>query len=541
MATAPPPPCDWQTARRKIKERGQYLLDSGMWSDCRFIVGTESHQQVFEGHKLFLAMSSPVFEAMFYGGMAEKDPIAILDVQPDAFRALLEYIYTDKINLTSFDQACELCYGAKKYMLPHLVEECTKYLWSDLYPKNACRAYEFAKLFEEPILMEKCLNVSFDVLYCIILYLIQIISNQTQEVLSESSFDDVELSTILTVFDQEVLNVQSELELFTAITRYANRHNQSAGAKVPRLDGIASVSHESNNQDPQLRDALMKIRFLTLTPQEFAEGPAASNLLTESEKFAILMNISSLSTTVPVPAGFSTSRTRRLQNRNPRQYDNLFAGSSSMDTSRTSMIKFYTQEETMPSFIEEAAGIEISKKLYCTRVPLRLTECMNTSVLDCAVTFTCDKNVCVFGIQVPAQNSMDGDERKLHSYTELLYAHLLDGDGSRLTYTHFTSRVSWKSLIDISFNRPIYIQRNKIYKVGVVLHKPGLYPVGTYPNQSRCNGVMFSFGQVQTGDLVRDGLIRSIIFSMPPSNQNASTSHGSYAVMPVESMRHKFP
>ena len=70
------------------------------------------------------------------------------------------YIYTDKINLTSFDQACELCYGAKKYMLPHLVEECTKYLWSDLYPKNACRAYEFAKLFEEPILMEKCMLVS---------------------------------------------------------------------------------------------------------------------------------------------------------------------------------------------------------------------------------------------------------------------------------------------------------------------------------------------------------------------------------------------
>ncbi|CAG2063163.1 unnamed protein product, partial [Timema podura] len=105
-------------------------------------------------------MSSPVFEAMFYGGMAEKnDPISILDVQPDAFKALLEYIYTDSINLQSFDQACELCYVAKKYMLPHLVKECTDYLWRDLFPKNACRAYEFAKLFEEPSLMEKCLQV----------------------------------------------------------------------------------------------------------------------------------------------------------------------------------------------------------------------------------------------------------------------------------------------------------------------------------------------------------------------------------------------
>ena len=60
------------------------------------------------------------------------------------------YIYTDKISLDSFELACEVCYAAKKYLLPALVEECTKFLWRDLYPRNACRALEFAKLFEEP-------------------------------------------------------------------------------------------------------------------------------------------------------------------------------------------------------------------------------------------------------------------------------------------------------------------------------------------------------------------------------------------------------
>ena len=44
-------------------------------------------------------------------------------------------------------------------MLPALVEECTKYLWRDLYPRNACRAYEFAKLFEEPVLLDKSLQM----------------------------------------------------------------------------------------------------------------------------------------------------------------------------------------------------------------------------------------------------------------------------------------------------------------------------------------------------------------------------------------------
>ncbi|XP_049822985.1 BTB/POZ domain-containing protein 6 isoform X3 [Aethina tumida] len=500
---SPPPPCDWQTSRKIVKERGQYLLETGIWSDCRFIVGIEPNTQILEGHKLFLAMSSPVFEAMFYGGMAEKDPIAILDVQPDAFKALLEYIYTDKINLTSFDQACELCYGAKKYMLPHLVEECTKYLWSDLYPKNACRAYEFAKLFEEPMLMDKC---------------IKIICSQTQEVLSESSFDDVELSTILTVMDQDELNINSELELFSALTRYAEKHNHSSGAKVPRLEGIGSSSFENATANrPTIRDAMMKVRFLTLTPQQFADGPAHSTLLTQAEKFAILMNICSETASVPMPDGFSTSKMRR------RKQDAYMvsneAGATSMITSRASMIKFNTK------FIE--GGVDTTKKMYCTRQVLRITECMNTSVLDCAVTFTCDKNICVYGIQVPAQLPMDDDKVSNSNYPELLYAHLLDADGSRLTYTHFTSKVGYRSLIEISFNRPVYIQRNKIYKVGVVLNKIGCYPIGTYPQQSTSNGVCFMFSHRQCADCVRDGLIRSIIFSMPcqnHSNNNPSIS-----------------
>lgn len=57
-----------------------------------------------------------------------------------------------------------------------------------------------------------------------------------------SSFEDVELSTILTVFDQDELNINSELDLFSAITRYANRQNQTTGAKLPRLDGIGNCA-----------------------------------------------------------------------------------------------------------------------------------------------------------------------------------------------------------------------------------------------------------------------------------------------------------
>ena len=53
-----------------------------------------------KAHKIFLAMGSPVFETMFYGGMAQanagrsvsrgSEAIEVLDVQPAAFKDLLE-------------------------------------------------------------------------------------------------------------------------------------------------------------------------------------------------------------------------------------------------------------------------------------------------------------------------------------------------------------------------------------------------------------------------------------------------------------------
>lgn len=75
---------------KRVDERSGRLFETGQWADCKFVVGQESNQELFNGHKLILAMSSPVFEAMFYGSMSEKNyPISIKDVQPKAFKVFL--------------------------------------------------------------------------------------------------------------------------------------------------------------------------------------------------------------------------------------------------------------------------------------------------------------------------------------------------------------------------------------------------------------------------------------------------------------------
>ncbi|XP_073941128.1 BTB/POZ domain-containing protein 3-like [Choristoneura fumiferana] len=314
--------CDWQLECSELKQRGAHLLKSGEWSDCSFLVASEP-QAVVPAHKLILVMASPVFEAMFYGGMAAEGnkPIPILDVKPEAFKALLEYIYTDNININSVDIACELCYLAKKYMLPHLVKECIKYLWSKTNPKNACRVYEFARLHEEKVLMEKCL---------------QIISLETKEVLKDSSFNDIDYDTMRAVFSLEHLNVDSEMDLFEAADRHAKAQlKQSMVLNVDSSPEAGDANPEPGPGSPEagdakpesgpggpdarseiretIRSAIEQIRFLTLSPQQFAEGPAESPLLTESETLAVLMNISSSRSDVPLPRGFSTSREPRKQ------------------------------------------------------------------------------------------------------------------------------------------------------------------------------------------------------------------------------------
>ncbi|XP_058442808.1 uncharacterized protein LOC131425173 [Malaya genurostris] len=569
------PIIDWQISRHDIKSRGQYLLETGKWADCHFLVGQEPNHQMLAGHKLILAMASPVFEAMFYGGLAEKnDPIPILDLDPSAFKSLLEYIYTDKISINSVDKACELCYGAKKYMLPHVVEQCITFLWSDLCPKNVCRAYEFAKLFEEPRLMEKCL---------------QIMCTKSMDVIQDSSFEDVELSTIVTILDQDVLNIDSELNLFWAINKYAEKHglcasrnhetSQSSSEHEPvaspqsplNLDVEASSSNDqSNNQNiignnehvgpavvianagrqqelPTIRDAIRRIRFLSLSPQQFADGPARTNLLTQSEAFAILMNISTSNSCYPMPEGFTT-------NKNPR---NAFTDSSppspipgpsgnlapmALRPGTTTSGLFpqhvpppqpaplptktvpapapapvpstHSDDTENPYYLEEMRNNDSNydRKYYCRRIMRQQTECLNTSVLDCSLTFIVDRSVCITGIEVPTQvqgSTIVGNDR----YSELLYAHLLDAHGSRLTYTHCNQRVQYNSMLEISFDRPVFIQRHKMYKIGVVFNKVGWYPVSQSVTKVNCDNVGFTFCVGSQSESVRDGLIRTIVFT----------------------------
>jgi len=75
---------NWQTTRPTIRERSKFMFNNDLFSDAKFIIkradDTGRSRQVIPAHRFVLSISSPVFEAMFYGELAETtDTIKLLN------------------------------------------------------------------------------------------------------------------------------------------------------------------------------------------------------------------------------------------------------------------------------------------------------------------------------------------------------------------------------------------------------------------------------------------------------------------------------
>ncbi|XP_047086263.1 BTB/POZ and MATH domain-containing protein 1-like [Lolium rigidum] len=114
------------------------LLEGKDGFDLSLSVGGET----FQGHRLVLAMRSPVFRAELYGPMREATTtgqrVTIQDMQPAVFRAMLHYIYTDSLPAKDLegDDNTEmirlLLVAADRYAMERLKLVCQSILCEDL-------------------------------------------------------------------------------------------------------------------------------------------------------------------------------------------------------------------------------------------------------------------------------------------------------------------------------------------------------------------------------------------------------------------------
>ncbi|TVU42606.1 hypothetical protein EJB05_09024, partial [Eragrostis curvula] len=113
------------------------LLEEGDGADVTFEVQGES----FRAHRMVLAMRSPVFKAELQGQMMEgsAEHIAISDMQPAVFKALLHFVYTDSLpamddldKKDNLEMVRHLLVAADRYGMDRLKLICARFLSKSL-------------------------------------------------------------------------------------------------------------------------------------------------------------------------------------------------------------------------------------------------------------------------------------------------------------------------------------------------------------------------------------------------------------------------
>ena len=251
---------NWQTKKVTVLERMTFLWNSELLSDVKFVVPVssgESGAKVIPAHKFVLAISSPVFYAMFYGQMAEtKDSIELPDCEYESLLELFRYMYSDQVKLTG-SSVMHVLYLAKKYMVPSLADKCAEYLRDNLEASNVFSILPHAQKFEDKDLEDRCWEV---------------IERHTEEAVTSDEFVTLERSLVEAVVKREVLNVR-EAELFKAVDRWVTK-------EIERQRINSDVGEKRRVIGEEIVKA---IRFPLMSQKEFIAVVPDCNILTTKE------------------------------------------------------------------------------------------------------------------------------------------------------------------------------------------------------------------------------------------------------------------
>ena len=283
---------NWQTKRPTISERTKFIFNNQLLSDVKFVVpashnesGSRKSQKCIPAHKFILAISSPVFFAMFYGEMAETSgTIQLPDCDYESLLELFRFLYSDEVNLSG-SNVMQVLYLAKKYLIPSLADKCTEYLRERLEASNVFFVLPQAQKFEDKDLEERCWEV---------------IEAHTDNALTSEEFVTLERSVVESVVKRERLNVK-EVDLFKAVDRWATKEIERQG-----------VTADGKVKRRILGEEIVKaIRFPVMSQPEFASVVVDCAILTKKEICLMLKHYSGVCVESSLPFMHSC-RTRLL-------------------------------------------------------------------------------------------------------------------------------------------------------------------------------------------------------------------------------------
>ncbi|XP_033221404.1 leucine-zipper-like transcriptional regulator 1 homolog [Belonocnema kinseyi] len=116
-------------------------------SDVQLLIGEDR----ISAHKVILASKSPFFNELFL----HNKEVNVEDINPEAFKEILKYIYTGKIE--NWSLSCEILAGASKLQIEDLKFECEQRLRKNLTVKSVISILILAEDSNAECLKQHCL------------------------------------------------------------------------------------------------------------------------------------------------------------------------------------------------------------------------------------------------------------------------------------------------------------------------------------------------------------------------------------------------
>lgn len=437
----------------KVMERMQVLYETSKWHDCVFKLWKSdgAGEELVFAHSIVLASSSPVFEALCFGPMAEKSPIEVPDIDPMAFRMLLKFIYTDDIEFSSVELACNVLYASKKYLIYTLAGLAISYISYHINESNCLQIYEFSSFIQEEKLMKESWT-----------YLI----SHLDEVFVYFSKESLSTDLVKNLVNEEALN-GDEIIIFKICMMWAEAECENN-----------NVEKSSDNLRKMLinADILNKIRWLTLSLKEFEEGPMKSGILTSDE----IQYISEVITANEANSDISSEENNKIQLESDCQNPNLNpTKNSNFNDLRVSLPKNSVSPFSINTTLGARKRIQL-KKVYCYRFiekEVRQNLVLKNKLKICTYV-TANKSVRLTAVLLNAKvlpvPQFNNGFMNVYSFTERYYAEkffiqICDSFNKTLFRTLFFERVGYGTVCKIVLKNPVILERSKEYKIQIDL------------------------------------------------------------------------
>ncbi|KAH7696761.1 Btbd6 protein, partial [Aphelenchoides avenae] len=206
-----------------------------------------------------LCAASDVFKTMFLGNFERPTEVDVPDAEPEAFKIVLRYIYTDEMRL-NMEDAIGTLYLAKKYMLQPLVDGTARYISEHLTPENVCLLLGYADVLDD--IKDKCWDL---------------IDSKTTEVIHSDAFLQLSGAQLRDIVKRNTLCVE-EIELYERVIEWAR-------AQL-RKDDVESTLKAIRDA---IGDTLFSVRFPAMEQKEFSSKVAKGGVLTTDEALEVCL------------------------------------------------------------------------------------------------------------------------------------------------------------------------------------------------------------------------------------------------------------